>query len=88
MRLRARVFSHIQQLPPDFFGRHRLGDLVERLTGDIEAIEQMVVSGVIGIVSAVFSVLPSSRRGKRRRVRPPQAASTSRWRSPSARRPR
>lgn len=57
MRLRARVFSHIQQLPPDFFGRHRLGDLVERLTGDIEAIEQMVVSGVIGIVSAVFSGL-------------------------------
>ncbi|MCQ4084596.1 ABC transporter ATP-binding protein/permease [Streptomyces sp. RB6PN25] len=57
MRLRARVFSHVQELPPDFFGRHRLGDLVERLTGDIDAIEQMVVSGVVGAVSAVFSVL-------------------------------
>ncbi|MBV9024234.1 MAG: ABC transporter ATP-binding protein [Streptomycetaceae bacterium] len=57
MRLRARVFSHLQELPPDFFSRHRLGDLVERLTGDIEAIEQMVVSGIVDSASAVFSVL-------------------------------
>lgn len=57
MRLRARVFGHIQDLPPDFFQRHRLGDLVERLTGDVEAIEHMVVSGVVGTISAVFSVV-------------------------------
>jgi ATP-binding cassette, subfamily B, bacterial len=57
LRLRARVFGHVQDLPPDFFGRHRTGDLVERLTGDVEAIEQMVVSGVVGTVSAVFSAV-------------------------------
>jgi ATP-binding cassette subfamily B protein len=57
MRLRARVFSHLQELPPDFFSHHRLGDLVERLTGDIEAIEQMVVSGIVDSASAAFSVL-------------------------------
>ncbi|MER5441522.1 ABC transporter ATP-binding protein [Streptomyces sp. NPDC002790] len=57
MRLRAKVFSHLQELPPHFFRKHRRGDLVSRLTGDVEAIEQMVVSGVVGTVSAVFSAL-------------------------------
>ncbi|MGY0485640.1 ABC transporter ATP-binding protein [Streptomyces sp. WG-D5] len=57
LRLRAKVFSHLQELPPHFFRKHRRGDLVSRLTGDVEAIEQLVVSGVVGTVSAVFSVL-------------------------------
>ncbi|MEV4034862.1 ABC transporter ATP-binding protein [Streptomyces umbrinus] len=57
LRLRANVFRHVQDLPPHFFQKHRQGDLVERLTGDVEAIEQMVVSGVVGTVSAVFSAL-------------------------------
>ncbi|MEV7071558.1 ABC transporter ATP-binding protein [Streptomyces sp. NPDC093990] len=57
LRLRAQVFRHVQELPPHFFQRHRHGDLVERLTGDVEAIEQMVVSGVVGTVAAAFSAL-------------------------------
>ncbi|QQM41813.1 ABC transporter ATP-binding protein [Streptomyces liliifuscus] len=57
LRLRASVFRHVQELPPHFFQKHRQGDLVERLTGDVEAIEQMVVSGVVGTVSALFSAL-------------------------------
>ncbi|MEV2216374.1 ABC transporter ATP-binding protein [Streptomyces sp. NPDC050997] len=57
LRLRANVFRHVQDLPPHFFQQHRRGDLVERLTGDVEAIEQMVVSGVVGTVSAAFSAV-------------------------------
>ncbi|MFJ9853688.1 ABC transporter ATP-binding protein [Streptomyces sp. NPDC101150] len=57
MRLRAQVFGHVQDLPPHFFQRHRQGDLVERLTGDVEAIEQLVVSGVVRTVSALFSTV-------------------------------
>lgn len=57
LRLRASVFRHVQDLPPDFFQKHRQGDLAERLTGDVEAIEQMVVSGVVGTVSAAFSAV-------------------------------
>jgi ATP-binding cassette subfamily B protein len=57
LRLRAGVFRHVQGLPPHFFQQHRQGDLVERLTGDVEAIEQMVVSGVVGTVSALFSAV-------------------------------
>ncbi|MFH8733126.1 ABC transporter ATP-binding protein [Streptomyces sp. NPDC017964] len=57
LRLRAGAFRHVQGLPPHFFQKHRQGDLVERLTGDVEAIEQMVVSGVVGTVSALFSTV-------------------------------
>ncbi|MFG2969063.1 ABC transporter ATP-binding protein [Streptomyces sp. NPDC048288] len=57
LRLRAKVFRHVQDLPPHFFQQHRQGDLVERLTGDVEAIEQMVVSGVVGTVAAAFSAV-------------------------------
>ncbi|WP_240983021.1 ABC transporter ATP-binding protein [Streptomyces sp. S3(2020)] len=57
MRLREHVFDHVQKLPPHFFQRHRQGDLLSRLTGDIEAIETMVVSGLVGAASAVFSAL-------------------------------
>ena len=57
MRLREHVFDHVQQLPPHFFQRHRQGDLVARLTSDVEAIETMVVSGLVGAASAAFSAL-------------------------------
>jgi ATP-binding cassette subfamily B protein len=57
MRLREHVFDHVQQLPPHFFQRHRQGDLLSRLTGDVEAIETLVVSGLIGAASAAFSAL-------------------------------
>ncbi|MEW2259883.1 ABC transporter ATP-binding protein [Streptomyces sp. NPDC047869] len=57
LRLRAAVFRHVQDLPPHFFQRHRRGDLVERLTGDVESIEQLVVSGIVGAVSAGFSAV-------------------------------
>ncbi|MCX4732226.1 ABC transporter ATP-binding protein [Streptomyces sp. NBC_01363] len=57
MRLRARVFGHLQTLPPHFYQRNRRGDLVERLTGDVEAIEALVVSGIVGAASALFGTL-------------------------------
>ncbi|MFF9347287.1 ABC transporter ATP-binding protein [Streptomyces sp. NPDC014734] len=57
LRLRARVFSHLQTLPPHFYQRNRRGDLVERLTGDVEAIEALVVSGIVGAASALFGTV-------------------------------
>jgi ATP-binding cassette subfamily B protein len=57
MRLREHVFDHVQQLPPHFFQRHRQGDLLSRLTSDVEAIETLVVSGVVGTASAIFSAI-------------------------------
>ncbi|MFF4608001.1 ABC transporter ATP-binding protein [Streptomyces sp. NPDC001339] len=57
MRLRARTFGHLQTLPPHFFQRNRRGDLLERLTGDIDAIEELVVSGLVQLATALFGII-------------------------------
>ncbi|GAA3821811.1 hypothetical protein GCM10022206_69810 [Streptomyces chiangmaiensis] len=57
MRLREHVFGHVQQLPPHFFQQHRQGDPLHRLTGDVEATETMLVSGLVGAAPAAFSAL-------------------------------
>jgi ABC-type multidrug transport system fused ATPase/permease subunit len=55
--LRTRLFAHLQSLPLGFFERRRQGDLLARLTGDIGAIESLVLSGVADLLSYVFNVL-------------------------------
>ncbi|MCO5994998.1 ABC transporter ATP-binding protein [Actinoallomurus rhizosphaericola] len=57
LRLRDTVFAHVQRLSPDFLDDRKLGDLIVRLTGDIEAIEQFVASGVITTVTAAVSAV-------------------------------
>jgi len=55
--LRTQVFAHLQSLPLGFFERRRQGDLLARLTGDIGAIESLVLSGVADFLSYVFNVV-------------------------------
>ncbi|MEV8631019.1 ABC transporter ATP-binding protein [Streptosporangium sp. NPDC051023] len=57
LRLRDTVFSHMQTLTPDFFDNRRLGDLMARLTDDIEAIEELVGSGVVRLLTTVASIV-------------------------------
>jgi len=56
-RMRDHVFAHIQQLSPDFFDRGRLGDLLSRLTGDVTAIDELVSSGIVSVVTSVLAVV-------------------------------
>jgi len=56
-RLRNSVFGHVQKLPLDFLDNSRLGDLMTRLTDDVEAIEGLVASGLIRTVTAAISVV-------------------------------
>ncbi|MEV4452254.1 ABC transporter transmembrane domain-containing protein, partial [Streptomyces mirabilis] len=39
LALRADVFRHVQQLSLGFFERRRLGDVLSRVTGDVDAVE-------------------------------------------------
>ncbi|MDP9848432.1 ABC transporter ATP-binding protein [Streptosporangium lutulentum] len=55
--LRDNVFAHLQTLTPDFFDNRRLGDLMARLTDDIEAIEELVGSGLVRLFMTVASVV-------------------------------
>lgn len=42
-RLRGALFAHLQELSPAFYERQRLGDLLTRLTSDVQAVQDMVV---------------------------------------------
>lgn len=55
-RLRTRVFAHLHTLSVSFFDRRRLGDTLSRLTGDIGAIESLVLSGIIVIISHLLKI--------------------------------
>jgi ABC-type multidrug transport system fused ATPase/permease subunit len=46
LALRAAVFRHVQGLSLGFFERRRLGDVLSRLTGDVDAVETFLLSGV------------------------------------------
>ncbi|GAA1709437.1 ABC transporter transmembrane domain-containing protein [Fodinicola feengrottensis] len=57
LRLRDAVFAHLQRLSPDFFAGSKIGDLVSRLSSDIAAVEQLVVSGAVEFSTAAASAL-------------------------------
>jgi ABC-type multidrug transport system fused ATPase/permease subunit len=66
--IRRDLFSHFQTLPPAVFERRRTGDLLMRLTGDIQMLRQVLVGSVIlvgqsgltvvGMVAAMFWLNP------------------------------
>ena len=55
--LRTEFFRHLQGLSLGFFDRRRLGDLISRLSDDVDAIEEMVLSGVVSALSYSFQLL-------------------------------
>lgn len=57
LRLRDDVLGHAQRLPPDFFDRRPLGDLMVRLTEDVAVIEGITASGPAGAVTSAMSAL-------------------------------
>jgi ATP-binding cassette subfamily B protein len=56
-RLRTRVFSHLQTLSVNFFDRRPLGDILSRLTGDLSALETLVLSAVTDTVGQVIKIV-------------------------------
>ena len=55
--LRTRLFDHLHRLPVDFFDRRQLGDTLSRLTGDVDAIEALVLSGVTRTLAYLFEIV-------------------------------
>jgi len=56
-RVRRDLFSHIQKLAIGFFDTHTAGELMSRLTNDIDAINQAVSQNVVALVASVLSLV-------------------------------
>jgi ATP-binding cassette subfamily B protein len=54
--LRERVFRHIQAMSIGFFTRRSPGVLISRMTNDIEALNQLVTTGVVTIFSSTLTL--------------------------------
>jgi ABC-type multidrug transport system fused ATPase/permease subunit len=55
--LRERVFSHLQAMSIGFFTRRSPGVLISRITNDIEALNQLVTSGVVTLLSSGLTLI-------------------------------
>ena len=56
-QVRADLFKHLQDLPLRFFDRNPAGELMSRLTNDIDAINQAVSQNVISLFASLLSML-------------------------------
>ena len=52
--LRERLFAHLQSLPPSFYARHRIGDLMSRAVNDLLLIRSLFGPGVLNIVNVAL----------------------------------
>jgi ABC-type multidrug transport system fused ATPase/permease subunit len=57
LALRSHVFGHLQRLSPTALERRRLGDVLSRLTGDVSAIESLLVSGTADVVASLMHLV-------------------------------
>ena len=56
-RLRTNLFSHLQKLPVTFFDKRQHGELMSRLTNDIENISQTLNTSFIQVFSSVLTLI-------------------------------
>ena len=55
--LRQRLFAHLARMSPEFYQRHRTGDLMARMTNDVNAVEATAGEGVLSMVDGAFTGL-------------------------------
>nr|WP_046225949.1 ABC transporter ATP-binding protein [Paenibacillus dauci] len=56
-RMRADLFSHLHRLPIPFFGQRQQGELMSRVTNDIENVSSTLNSSAIQIFSSVLTLI-------------------------------
>ena len=55
--LRRLLFAHVQELSLSFFERYTSGRIISRLTSDIEALNELLATGLTSAITAVVSVV-------------------------------
>ena len=55
--LRLTIYAHIQKLSLAFHDNKRTGDLISRVTDDIEAIQSFIMNGLLGVLINVMTLV-------------------------------
>lgn len=56
MDLRAAVFDHLQTLSLRFYDDHEMGDIISRITNDIDLLNELLSNGLVTLVNTIFSL--------------------------------
>lgn len=56
-KIRRDLFGHLQTLPPSAFEKRRTGDLLVRMTGDIQMLRQMLVNAGTTLGQSGFAII-------------------------------
>ena len=57
LALRNRLSQHLYRLPMSYFTHHRRGDLLSRLTSDLDNVAETLQEGLPGLVSSVIGIV-------------------------------
>ncbi len=55
--LRLRIFRHLQEMSIGFFTRSRPGVLISRITNDVDALDQLISTGVVTLFSSLLTLI-------------------------------
>ena len=55
--LRNAIFSHLQRMSLEYFDHTPVGVLVTRMTNDVDALNQLLTSGLVAVIGDLFSLL-------------------------------
>ncbi len=58
--LRRMLFSHVQELSLSFYERYTSGRIISRLTSDIDALNELLATGLTSVITSVISVVAIS----------------------------
>ncbi|MBI9019961.1 MAG: ABC transporter ATP-binding protein [Verrucomicrobia bacterium] len=57
MDVRSKLFSHIHDLPMQFFGRSRVGELISRITNDTAIVRELVANVIGDLIREPFTLV-------------------------------
>ena len=55
--LRIRIFTHLEAMSIGFFTRNRPGVLISRITNDVDALDQLISTGVVTLFSSTLTLV-------------------------------
>ncbi len=58
--LRQRIFNKMQELPLKFFSQNQTGDIIQRLTGNVDSINSFFSEGIMRLLGVIFGLIAES----------------------------
>ena len=52
--LRTGLFAHLEELPAQFYDKHRVGEIMSRMTGDIEGLRNLIAGGIVTVFDNIL----------------------------------